>query len=71
MCVREHFWGGQHLRYGQPAYQQQMYTAAAAAPAEAYDVLHVLGGLSNDEIAAVFAEWNQGELQVGLGNSVT
>ncbi|WIA12413.1 hypothetical protein OEZ85_012454 [Tetradesmus obliquus] len=30
---------------------------------EAYDVLHVLGGLSNDEIAAVFAEWNQGELQ--------
>jgi 6-phosphogluconate dehydrogenase len=27
-------------------------------------VLHVLGGLSNDEIAAVFAEWNQGELQV-------
>jgi hypothetical protein len=34
--------------------------------AEAYDVLHVLGGLSNDEIAAVFAEWNQGELQVGL-----
>jgi hypothetical protein len=35
-------------------------------PAEAYDILHVLGGLSNDEIAAVFAEWNQGELQVSL-----
>eukprot|EP00882_Tetradesmus_deserticola_P003438 GHRQ01003635.1.p1 GENE.GHRQ01003635.1~~GHRQ01003635.1.p1 ORF type:complete len:556 (+),score=245.36 GHRQ01003635.1:190-1668(+) len=30
---------------------------------EAYDVLHVLVGLSNDEIAAVFAEWNQGALQ--------
>lgn len=32
--------------------------------AEAYDILHVLGGLTNDEIAAVFAEWNSGELQV-------
>lgn len=32
-------------------------------PAEAYDILHVLGGLSNDEIAAVFADWNKGELQ--------
>jgi len=30
---------------------------------EAYDILHVLGGLTNDEIATVFAEWNQGELQ--------
>eukprot|EP00775_Hariotina_reticulata_P008665 gene8665-8846_t len=30
---------------------------------EAYDVLHVLGGLTNDEIAAVFADWNKGELQ--------
>jgi len=30
---------------------------------EAYDILHVLGGLSNDEIATVFAEWNSGELQ--------
>jgi hypothetical protein len=37
--------------------------------AEAYDVLHVLGGLSNDEIAAVFAEWNQGELQVGAAEA--
>lgn len=31
--------------------------------AEAYDILHVVGGLSNDEIAAVFAEWNKGDLQ--------
>jgi 6-phosphogluconate dehydrogenase len=30
---------------------------------EAYDVLRVLGGLSNDELAATFAEWNAGELQ--------
>jgi 6-phosphogluconate dehydrogenase len=30
---------------------------------EAYDILHVVGGLSNDEIAAVFAEWNKGDLQ--------
>jgi 6-phosphogluconate dehydrogenase len=31
--------------------------------AEAYDVLRTLGGLSNEELAGVFAEWNQGELQ--------
>jgi 6-phosphogluconate dehydrogenase len=37
---------------------------SAVVTLEAYDILHVLGGLSNDEIAAVFAEWNQGELQV-------
>lgn len=30
---------------------------------EAYDILHVLGGLSNDEIANVFTEWNKGDLQ--------
>lgn len=36
----------------------------ACLPTEAYDILHVLGGLSNDEIATVFAEWNSGELQV-------
>jgi 6-phosphogluconate dehydrogenase len=29
-------------------------------------VLHVLGGLSNDEIAEVFAKWNQSELQVRI-----
>lgn len=39
--------------------------AVLCCAAEAYDVLHVLGGLSNDEIATVFAEWNTGELQVG------
>ncbi len=31
--------------------------------AEAYDVLKNLGGLSNAELADVFSEWNQGELQ--------
>ena len=31
--------------------------------AEAYDVLKTLGGLSNEELADVFAEWNEGELQ--------
>jgi len=31
--------------------------------AEAYDVLKNLGGLGNAELADVFAEWNQGELQ--------
>ena len=31
--------------------------------AEAYDMLHRLGGLSNDEMADVFDEWNQGELE--------
>uniref|UniRef100_A0A804NLI1 6-phosphogluconate dehydrogenase, decarboxylating n=1 Tax=Zea mays TaxID=4577 RepID=A0A804NLI1_MAIZE len=31
--------------------------------AEAYDVLRRLGGLSNSEIADVFAEWNRGELE--------
>src|SRR5262249_13777259 len=31
--------------------------------AEAYDVLKTLGGLSNAELADVFAEWNQAELQ--------
>ncbi len=31
--------------------------------AEAYDVLRTLGGLSNEELADVFAEWNEGELQ--------
>ncbi|VAH09813.1 unnamed protein product [Triticum turgidum subsp. durum] len=31
--------------------------------AEAYDVLHRVGGLSNSEIADVFAEWNKGELE--------
>jgi len=30
---------------------------------EAYDILKTLGGLTNDEIATVFAEWNKGELQ--------
>jgi 6-phosphogluconate dehydrogenase len=30
--------------------------------AEAYDLLRRLGGLSNDELADVFAEWNRGEL---------
>lgn len=29
---------------------------------EAYDILKTLGGLTNEELAAVFAEWNQGEL---------
>ena len=31
--------------------------------AEAYDVLKTLGGLSNAELADVFAEWNRGELE--------
>jgi 6-phosphogluconate dehydrogenase len=31
--------------------------------AEAYEVLRRVGGLSNSEIADVFAEWNQGELE--------
>ncbi len=31
--------------------------------AEAYDILRTLGGLSNAELADVFAEWNEGELQ--------
>ena len=30
---------------------------------EAYDVLRVLGGLSNDDMAKTFDEWNKGELQ--------
>ncbi len=31
--------------------------------AEAYDVLHTLGGLNNEELADVFIEWNRGELE--------
>jgi 6-phosphogluconate dehydrogenase len=31
--------------------------------AEAYDVLKNVGGLSNDELADVFDEWNKGDLQ--------
>ncbi len=31
--------------------------------AEAYDLLHNVGGLSNDELAEVFTRWNEGELQ--------
>ena len=30
--------------------------------AEAYDILKTVGGLSNEEIAAVLDEWNQGDL---------
>ncbi|TWU10673.1 decarboxylating NADP(+)-dependent phosphogluconate dehydrogenase [Allorhodopirellula heiligendammensis] len=30
---------------------------------EAYQLLHELGGLSNDELYDVFAKWNEGELQ--------
>ncbi|XP_042512294.1 6-phosphogluconate dehydrogenase, decarboxylating 3, chloroplastic [Macadamia integrifolia] len=30
---------------------------------EAYDVLKVAGGLSNSELANIFAEWNRGELE--------
>ena len=30
--------------------------------AEAYDVLKTVGGLSNEELAAVFTDWNAGEL---------
>lgn len=31
--------------------------------AEAYDMLKTVGGMSNKEIAEVFAEWNKGELE--------
>lgn len=31
--------------------------------AEAYDVLRTCGGLSNEEISAVLADWNKGELE--------
>lgn len=31
--------------------------------AEAYDMLKTVGGMSNKEIADVFAEWNKGELE--------
>jgi 6-phosphogluconate dehydrogenase len=31
--------------------------------AEAYDVLRTVGGLSNEELAATFEEWNRGELE--------
>jgi len=31
--------------------------------AEAYDVLKNVGGLTNDELAETFAEWNRGELE--------
>ncbi|KAB1202793.1 6-phosphogluconate dehydrogenase, decarboxylating 2, chloroplastic [Morella rubra] len=30
---------------------------------EAYDVLKNVGGLSNEELAEIFAEWNRGELE--------
>ncbi len=30
---------------------------------EAYQLLHEVGGLTNDELYDVFATWNQGELQ--------
>merc|ERR1712151_110321 len=30
---------------------------------EAYDVLKHVGGLSNQELAETFAEWNRGELE--------
>lgn len=30
---------------------------------EAYDILRTVGGLSNDELAAAFTEWNSGELE--------
>jgi 6-phosphogluconate dehydrogenase len=30
---------------------------------EAYDVLRTVGGLSNEELAAVFDEWNKTELE--------
>ena len=40
--------------------------------AEAYDILKTLGGLTSDELADVFAEWNAGELDSFLvsGQSV-
>lgn len=31
--------------------------------AEAYDILQIAGGLSNDELAEVFTKWNSGELE--------
>lgn len=31
--------------------------------AEAYDILKTVGGLSSDELASVFEEWNRGELE--------
>jgi 6-phosphogluconate dehydrogenase len=31
--------------------------------AEAYDILKSIGGLTNDELAATFTEWNKGELK--------
>ena len=33
------------------------------AIAETYDVLHRIGGVDNDQLAAIFAEWNQGPLE--------
>jgi 6-phosphogluconate dehydrogenase len=30
---------------------------------EAYDMLRTLGGLTNEELAAVFREWNKSELE--------
>lgn len=30
---------------------------------EAYDILRVVGGLTNEELAAVFDEWNKSELE--------
>lgn len=30
---------------------------------EAYDILKTIGGLTNEELAATFTEWNKGELQ--------
>ena len=31
--------------------------------AEAYDILQLAGGLTNDELASVFSDWNKGELE--------
>lgn len=31
---------------------------------QVYDVLKHVAGMSNDEMAATFADWNGGELQV-------
>ncbi len=39
--------------------------------AEAYDVLRTLGGLSNEELADVFAEWNAGELKSRSSMEIT
>lgn len=36
---------------------------AAQLISEAYDVLKTLGGLTNAELASVFAEWNKAELE--------